>query len=258
MSIKDDLYFFIKKPRFAVVISILISIVGLICLMGLQQEKYPNITPPQVAITAYYPGASAATIESSIASLLESELNGVKDMLYMTSTSSDGVYSLSIFFKTGTDNDINLMNVQNKLQQVQSMLPQEVVQQGITAQNQVSGIGAVIVNLESTDGSWNQLDLTNYANIYIKDAFKRIHDVGNVNVYGTDEYSMRIWLNPDKMANLGISVKEVEKVVNSEETEYGYTLTIANSGDGTKTKTLSIDKEDLEAVYNTIKGLADK
>ena len=124
MSIKkEDLYFFIKKPRFAVVISLFIVILGLISLCGLQQEKYPNITPPQVTVSASYPGASAAVIESSVASLLESELNGVKDMLYMSSTCYDSTYSLDIYFKTGTDNDINLMNVQNKIQQVQALLP---------------------------------------------------------------------------------------------------------------------------------------
>ena len=146
MISKEDLYFFIKKPRFAVVISVLISIIGCISLFGLQQEKYPNITPPQVTISASYPGASADVIESSVASLLESQLNGVQKMLYMTSTSYDGSYNLNIFFRTGTNNDVNLMNVQNKLQQVQSLLPQEVLQQGLTADNQVSGIGAIILN----------------------------------------------------------------------------------------------------------------
>ena len=213
---KEDLYFFIKKPRFAVVISAFIVIVGLISLFGLQQEKYPNITPPQVTISASYPGASAEVIESSIASLLETQLNGVKDMLYMNSTSYDGAYSLNIFFKTGTNNDLNLMNVQNKLQQVQSMLPQEVIQQGITAENQVSGIGAIILNLSSEDDSWNQLDLTNYANIYIKDAIKRINGVGAVNVFGADDYSMRIWLDTAKLANYKVSVSEVQNAVRNQ------------------------------------------
>ncbi len=213
---KEDLYFFIKKPRFAVVISVLITIVGLISLFTLQQEKYPNITPPQVVISASYPGASADVVESSIASLLESQINGVDKMIYMNSTCSDESYTLSVYFETGTNSDVNLMNTQIKLQQAQSLLPQEVIQQGITAQTQVSGIGAVIVNLESTDGSWSQLDLTNYANIYIKDAFKRIHDVGNVNVYGTDEYSMRIWLNPDKMAQLKISPTDIITAIKSQ------------------------------------------
>ena len=213
---KEDLYFFIKKPRFAVVISALIVIIGLLSLFSLQQEKYPNITPPQVTISASYPGASAEVIESSIASLLETQLNGVKDMLYMNSTSYDGAYSLNIFFKTGTNNDLNLMNVQNKLQQVQSMLPQEVIQQGITAENQVSGIGAIILNLSSENESWNQLDLTNYANIYIKDAIKRISGVGAVNVFGADDYSMRIWLDPAKLASYKVTVSEIQNAVRNQ------------------------------------------
>ena len=213
---KKDLYFFIKKPRFAVVISAFIVILGLLSLFGLQQEKYPNITPPQVTISAYYPGASASVIESSIASLLESQLNGVKDMIYMSSTSYDGAYNLNIFFKTGTDNDINLMNVQNKLQQVQSLLPQEVVLQGITAENKVGGAGAIILNLASEDDSWNQLDLTNYANIYVKDAIKRIGGVGSVNVFGADDYSMRIWVDPAKLASYKVSVSEIQNAIRNQ------------------------------------------
>jgi len=213
---KEDLYFFIKKPRFAVVISVLIVILGLLSLFGLQQEKYPNITPPQVTITASYPGASAAVIESSIASLLESQLNGVQDMIYMSSTSYDGAYNLNIFFKTGTDNDINLMNVQNKLQQVQSLLPQEVLQQGLTAENKVGGAGAIILNLASENDSWNQLDLTNYANIYVKDAIKRINGVGSVNVFGADDYSMRIWLDPAKLASYKVTISEIRNAIQNQ------------------------------------------
>ena len=213
---KEDLYFFIKKPRFAVVISALIVILGLLSLFGLQQEKYPNITPPQVTVTASYPGASAAVIESSIASLLESQLNGVQDMIYMSSTSYDNAYNLTIYFKTGTDNDINLMNVQNKLQQVQSLLPQEVVQQGVTAENKVGGAGAIILNLASENDSWNQLDLTNYANIYVKDAIKRINGVGSVNVFGADDYSMRIWLDPAKLASYKVTIGEIRSAIQNQ------------------------------------------
>ena len=189
MSIKkEDLYFFIKKPRFAVVISLFITIVGILSLASLQQEKYPNITPPQVEVTASYPGASAAVIESSVASLLESELNGVQDMLYMSSTSYDASYILDIYFKTGTDNNVNLMNVQNKINQVQALLPSAVTEQGVTAENVVGGAGAVILNLSSEDESWSQLDLTNYASIYLKDAIKRINGVGSVNIFGSRVY----------------------------------------------------------------------
>ena len=213
---KDDLYFFIKKPRFSVVISAIIVILGLLSLFGLQQEKYPNITPPQVSISASYPGASAAVIESSIASLLESQLNGVQDMIYMSSTSYDNAYSLTIYFKTGTDNDVNLMNVQNKLQQVQSLLPQEVVQQGVTAENKVGGAGAIILNLASDNGSWSQLDLTNYASIYVKDAIKRINGVGSVNIFGADDYSMRIWLDPAKLASYKVTIAEIQNAIRTQ------------------------------------------
>lgn len=220
MSIKkEDLYFFIKKPRFAVVISLFITIVGLLSLSCLQQEKYPNITPPQIEVTASYPGASAAVIESSVASLLESELNGVQDMLYMSSTSYDASYTLDIYFKTGTDNNVNLMNVQNKINQVQALLPSAVTEQGVTAQNVVGGAGAIILNLSSEDGSWNQLDLTNYASIYLKDAIKRINGVGSVNIFGADDYSMRIWLDPAKLANYKVSISDIETAIKNQNTQ---------------------------------------
>ena len=210
---KEDLYFFIQKPRFAVVISVFITILGIISLTGLQQEKYPNITPPQVTLIASYPGASAAVIESTVASIIESEMNGVQDMIYMTSTCYDSSYELNIYFKTGTDNNTNLMNVQNKIQQVQALLPTDVIQQGIVAQNQVGGAGAIILSLSSDNDSWSQLDLTNYASIFIKDAIKRINGVGSVNVFGADDYSMRIWLDPAKLASYKVSISEIKNAI---------------------------------------------
>ena len=213
---KEDLYFFIQKPRFAVVISIFIVILGVLSLLGLQQEKYPNITPPQVTVSASYPGASASVIESSVASLIESQLNGVQDMIYMSSTCYDASYSLNIYFKTGTDNNVNLMNVQNKLQQVEALLPEDVTQQGITAENEVSGAGAIILNLSSDNGSWNQLDLTNYASIYIKDAIKRISGVGSVNIFGADDYSMRVWLDPAKLASYKVSISDIKTAIRNQ------------------------------------------
>ncbi len=213
---KKGLYFFITKPRFAIVISILITIVGLISMFGLQLEKYPNITPPQITVSASYPGASAAVIESSVASILESQINGVENMLYMSSTCYDEAYSLSIFFKVGTNKDINLVNVQNRIKQVESLLPEDVKRLGVTAVNRVSGAGACILSLMSDDGSWNQLDLTNYGTIYIKDEIKRLKGVGDVNVFGAGDYSMRIWLDPQKMANLNISVSEIKAAISTQ------------------------------------------
>ncbi len=213
---KKSLYFFITKPRFAMVISIFITIVGFIAVFGLQLEKYPDITPPQVVVTASYPGASASVVESTVASVLESQINGVRDMIYMTSTSSDEQYTLQIYFKVGTNKDINLVNVQNRLQQVQPRLPEDVKRLGITALDKVGGAGVCILNLNSIDNSWSQLDLTNYASIFIKDEIKRLNGVGEVNVFGAGDYSMRIWLNPQRMANLKVSVQEVQAAINTQ------------------------------------------
>lgn len=213
---KNDLYFFIRKPRFAMVISILITVLGLVAIFGLKMEKYPDITPPQVVVTAMYPGASASVVESTIASIIESQVNGVENMLYMISTSSDETYNLQIFFKVGTNKDINLVNVQNRLQQVQPRLPEDVKRLGVSAMNRVSGAGVCILNVSSPDHSWSQLDLSNYASIFIKDEIKRLNGVGEVNVFGAGDYSMRVWLNPEKMANLNVSVAEVQKAIQTQ------------------------------------------
>ena len=190
---KDKLFFFILKPRFALVISVCIVILGLISLLSLKQESYPDVTPPQVRVSASYQGASAEVIESSVATVLENKLNGVENMTYMTSTSTDGNYSLTLYFKVGTDKNINLMNVQNLIQRVQSQLPEEVQRTGVTAISRSSGSGAIILTLYPESGNWSQLDLTNYGSIYIKDELKRVEGVADVSVFGGGNYSMRIW-----------------------------------------------------------------
>lgn len=216
---KDKLFFFIRKPRFALVISVCIVILGIISMMSLKQESYPDVTPPQVQVSASYQGASAEVIESSIATVLENKLNGVEDMTYMTSTSYDGSYSLTLYFKVGSDKNVNLMNVQNRIQQVQSQLPEEVQRTGVTAVSKTSGSGAIILTLYPESGNWNQLDLTNYGSIYIKDELKRIDGVADVNVYGAGDYSMRIWLDPQKMAGLNISTSDIKSAVTSQNTQ---------------------------------------
>ena len=191
----EELYFFIRKPRFAIVISIFITLVGFIAMMGLKLEKYPDITPPQIVVSASYPGASADVVESSVASLIESQVNGVEDMLYMISTSSDESYRLQIYFKVGSDRNKRL---------------------GVTAKQQVSGAGVAILNLASTDNRYSQLDVTNYASIFIKDEIARLPGVGEVGVYGAGNYSMRIWLDTEKMANLNVSVSEIQKAITTQ------------------------------------------
>ena len=210
---KKGLYFFITKPRFAMVISIFITIVGLLAMFGLQLEKYPNITPPQVTVSASYPGASAAVIESSVASVLESQVNGVENMLYMSSTSFDEAYQLNIYFKVGTNKDINLVNVQNRLKQVEPLLPEDVKRLGVTATNKVAGAGACILSFQATDNSWSQLDLTNYATIYVKDEIKRLKGVGEVNVFGVGDYSMRVRLDPQRMSNFNVGISEIKAAI---------------------------------------------
>ena len=216
---KEKLFFFIRKPRFALVISVCIVIMGIISMISLKQESYPDVTPPQVNVSASYQGASAEVVESSIATVLENKLNGVENLSYMTSTSYDGSYSLTLYFKVGSDKNINLMNVQNRIQQVQSQLPEEVQRTGVTAVSKSSGSGAVILTLYPESGHWSQLDLTNYGSIYIKDELKRVDGVADVNVYGAGDYSMRIWLDPQKMAGLNISTSEVKAAITSQNTQ---------------------------------------
>ncbi len=216
---KDKLFFFIRKPRFALVISVCIVILGIISILGLKQESYPDVTPPQVRVSASYQGASAEVIESSVATVLENKLNGVEDLTYMSSTSYDGSYSLTLYFKVGSDKDINLMNVQNRIQQVLSQLPEDVQRTGVTAISRSSGSGAIILTLYPESGNWSQLDLTNYGSIYIKDELKRVEGVADVSVFGAGDYSMRIWLDPQKMAGLNVSTSEIKNAISTQNTQ---------------------------------------
>ena len=216
---KEKLFFFIRKPRFALVISVCIVILGIISILSLKQESYPDVTPPQVSVSASYQGASAEVIESSVATVLENKLNGVENLSYMTSTSYDGSYSLTLYFKVGSDKNINLMNVQNRIQQVQSQLPEDVQRTGVTAVSKTAGAGAVILTLYPESGNWSQLDLTNYGSIYIKDELKRVEGVADIDVYGAGDYSMRIWLDPQKMAGLNVSVSEVKTAIANQNTQ---------------------------------------
>ena len=216
---KDKLYFFIRKPRFALVISVCIVILGVISLLNLKQENYPDVTPPQIRVSASYTGANAEVIESSIATVLENKLNGVENLSYMTSTSYDGTYTLNMYFKVGSDKNVNLMNVQNRIQQVQSQLPEDVQRTGVTAISRTSGSGALILNMFPKSGDWSQLDLTNYGSIYVKDELKRVDGVADIDIHGSGDYSMRIWLDPEKMAGLNISVSEVKSAITSQNTQ---------------------------------------
>lgn len=205
--------FFINRPRFAIVIALVIVLAGLLAAKNLPLEKYPTITPPQVSVSATYPGASADIIESSIATPLESAVNGVQDMIYMSSSSSNGSYRLDIYFEVGADPDMAVVNVQNKISLATARLPDEVKRYGLTVKQSTSGTGIIIYNINSPDDSVDLLTVSNYASIYLKDELARIEGVAEVNVFGARDYSMRIWLDAQKLAALGVSPQEVQSAI---------------------------------------------
>jgi len=208
--------FFIHRPRFAIVIALVIVLAGILAAQNLPLEKYPTITPPQVQVTATYPGASADIMESTVAQPLESAVNGVENMIYMTSSSSNGSYQLNIFFKVGADPDMAVVNVQNKISLATARLPDEVKRYGLTVKQSTMGQGIVIYNLTSPDNSVDLITLSNYASIFLKDELARTEGVAEVNVFGARDYSMRIWMDAQKMASLSVSPQELNAAITSQ------------------------------------------
>ena len=207
---------FIKRPKLAIVISLAIILAGLISLTTLPLEEYPSITPPQVVVTATYSGASSDVITSTIAAPVELQLNGIEDMLYMYSESKNGAYKLTLFFEVGSDPDMDLVNVQNQLQLVTPRLPEEVRRYGLSVRKSTGGAGCLLMSLSSPNGTYNSLFLANYATMFIKDELARIKGCGSVSIFGAGDYSMRIWLKPDKMASLGVSTTDINNAVTAQ------------------------------------------
>ncbi|MBR1648377.1 MAG: efflux RND transporter permease subunit [Alphaproteobacteria bacterium] len=206
--------FFIRRPRFSFVISIIIVLVGTIALFKLPIALYPEVTPPQIAVRAMYPGASAEVIAKTVGIPLEDEINGVEDMLYMNSSSEDSSYTLTVTFKTGIDPDIALVKVQNRIQQAQSKLPEEVTRQGISVTRESSNILAFIVFM-SPNGTYSDQEISDYVYNNVQRPLAKVHGVGNLNVYGS-RLSMRMWMNADKMAAMKISVNDVYSAIKSQ------------------------------------------
>ena len=210
---------FVNRPKFAIVISLTIVLAGLITMIGLPLEDYPSITPPQVVVSATYTGASADVVRDTVAAPLEAQLNGVEDMIYMSSTSQNGSYELTIYFKVGTDPDMAVINVNNRLQLVTPRLPSEVRTYGMTVKKRRGGPGVLMVSMTSPNNTFDSLYLANYASIYVKDELARIEGASDVNVYGSASYSMRIWLDPVKMANYKLSASEVIAAIQAQNTQ---------------------------------------
>lgn len=200
--------FFIERPRFAGVISIIMVLLGLLAIAVLPISQYPQITPPQIIVEANYPGASAQVLVDTVAVPIENEINGVEGMLYMSSTSTDaGAYTLTITFNIGTDPDIAQVKVENRLQQVTSQLPAIVNEEGLSIKTQSSNILAMLV-LRSPNKSFNDLYLSDFAYSNIQNPLARVPGIGDVQVYGP-QYSMRIWVNPEKIAALGLDSTDI-------------------------------------------------
>ena len=207
---------FIKRPKLAIVISMVILLAGMLMIKVLPLEEYPSITPPQVVVQATYAGASSDVVESTIAAPVEAQLNGVDNMIYMTSTSQNGSYKLTIYFEVGTDPDMSVVNVQNQLQLVTPRLPEEVRRYGLSVKKSTGGPGLLMISVDSPHNTYDNLFIANYADIFIKDEIARIKGVGNVSVFGSESYAMRIWLDADKMANYGLSTTEVTNAIQAQ------------------------------------------
>lgn len=221
---------FIERPRFAMVISIVLTLAGAIAVFSLPISLYPEITPPEVVVSASYPGASAEVIAKTVGIPLEEEINGVEDMLYMNSSSEDSRYSLTVTFKVGVDSDMAQVKVQNRIQQATSKLPTDVTRQGLTVKRRSSDMLG-FVTIRSPKGTFSTLDISNYVENNIKNNLSRVSGVGEVNVYAS-KLSMRVWLNADKIAALNLPVETIKAAIESQNYQPSLGKVGAMPGDG--------------------------
>jgi len=206
-------HFFIDRPIFAAVLSIVVVIVGGLSYFALPVSQYPEIAPPTIVVRASYPGANAETVAATVATPLEQEINGVEDMLYMSSySSSDGAMALTITFKIGTNLDTAQVLVQNRVAVALPRLPDQVRQIGITTRKSSPDL-MMVVHMLSPDKSYDQLYVSNYASLRVRDQLLRLDGVGDVTIFGAREYSMRVWLNPDKLSTYGLTAGDVVRTL---------------------------------------------
>ena len=205
--------FFIERPKFALVISIVLTLAGSIAIYMLPVTEYPSISPPSIVVSGVYPGASAEIVEATVGTPIEDAVNGVEDMIYMSSKSAnDGSYSLTVTFKVGSDSDMALVRVQNRVKLAEPSLPAEVVAQGLNIDERSPDM-LKILSFTSPDDSLDYKFISNYVKINVQSALARVDGISSADILGEAEYSMRLWLDPDRMANLGLSVSDVHSAL---------------------------------------------
>ena len=208
--------FFINRPIFATVVALLILVAGLVTLASLPVAQYPDITPPTVQVSATYPGADATTVAETVGMPIEQQVNGVDGMLYMSSTSSSsGYYSLTVTFQVGTDIDMATVQVQNRVNIAQSSLPEPVIVQGVTVQKRSTDI-VLFLSLISTRPEYDALYLSNYGTLNLLNELTRLPGVGDVDVMGAGDYSMRVWMDPELMRIRGVSPEDVYSAISAQ------------------------------------------
>ena len=201
--------FFIERPVLANVLAVLMIVIGGVALFSLPVAQYPNVVPPTISVTTSYPGASARNVVDTVALPIEQQVNGVDGMIYMQSFSaSDGSYSLTVTFKIGMDINFAQVLVQNRVSSALASLPQPVQKQGVTVQQKSTAV-LMFATLTSPDSRYDSLYLANYATINLKDRISRLPGVGNVNIFGAGQYSMRVWLDPNKLQARSLTTQDV-------------------------------------------------
>ena len=211
--------FFLDHPVFSIVVSIVIFIIGLIGLLMLPVDQYPQIVPPVVRITASYPGADAMTVTQAVATPIEQELNGTPGMIYMSSSSSNsGGFSALVTFDIDVDPELAAVDIQNRIKKAEARLPAEVVQNGISVSKETAS-RLLTITVMSDDPKFDEVYLSNYTTLNVIDPIRRIPGVGSVSNVGSRYYAMQIWVEPDKLANLGLTVKDVQNALKDQNRE---------------------------------------